>query len=452
MAKGVTFTKESAARIGVVVRAAEAEPREVLPGPRQSLQRREPVIIAEIVSPGTGIGLYSATQVRWTGTEFVTLVGARTWGGDLHEINDDTAVEEGTFVRVFPVGKEDGGIQWTFSVGAAAVKESIERDEDDGVIHLVNDELVPTNDPSMYGFDSLDSPTKEFKLFEQVTFLTAIRVNDITNEVEVQSRTGFVFKPSPPGTFAGVISDPTNVLDPVTTGVVLLLHMNGTDGSPVFLDNGCLAHAVVANGSVQIDTSIKKFGNAGGLFDRSTLDFLKIANSPAWNVAANDFTIDFFFSSSTQPPTGGDNTYRMFSVANSNTRNASNYSIDISIVRNEPGIVSIEFNTADGVNQFLTPGAIITSLFDGNFHHIACVRDGTTNRLFVDGAQATSVAIGTASLLFDPSLTLQIGSCIDGQLCNYTGSMDELRMVKGEALNTGTTFPVPTSEYADCGG
>ena len=451
MAKGVTFTKESAARIGVVVRAAEAEPRNLLPGPRQPLQRREPVIIAEIDSPGTGIGLYSATQVRWTGTEFVTLVGARTWGGDLHEINDDTAVEVGTFVRVFPVGKEGGGIQWTFSVGADPVKESIERDDSDGVIHLVNDELVPANDPSMYGFDSLDSPTKEFKLFEQRTFLSAMRLNDTTNEIEVQSFTGFVFKPSSPGPFVGIISDPTDVLDPVTTGLVLLLHMNGIDEATDFPDTGCLAHTVVANGSVQIDTSIKKFGSAGGLFASATSDFLKIANSQAWNVAAADFTIDGFFNSTIFPPTPANNVYRLFTVASSNSRGAGDYSIDV-VINNVAGVLEIAFNASDGTNEFLTPGFIITSLFDGANHHWAAVRDGATLRLFVDGSQVTSVAIGAASLLFNGSLTLQIGTAFNGTLSNYTGTMDEIRLVKGEALNNGTSFPVPSSEYADCGG
>lgn len=422
-------------------------------------------IFAKITAAGPTDGLYDAVEQKFRdlSDQFEDDPFGKTWGAtsgsftQIREINDDATVPVGTFVITLLETDDAGEERRVFAnpvssnVDSTAVKESIEKDTDDK-LHLVNDELVPTDDPSMYGFDSLDSPTKGFKLFEEVTFISAIRLNDTTNEIEVKSRTGFVYRPSSPGAFVGVISDPTNVLDPVTTGLVLLLHMNGPDGSPIFLDTGCLAHTVVANGSVQIDTAVKKFGNAGGLFARATSDFLKIANSQAWNVAAADFTIDFFFNSSTQPPTGGDNTYRLFSIANANTRNASNYSIDVVIVRDTPGIVSIIFNTSDGVTQFLTPGAIITSLFDGSFHHIACVRDGTTNRLFVDGVQATSVAVGGASLLFNGGLTLQIGSCFDGTSCNYTGTLDEIRMDKGTALNTGTTFPVPTSEHADCGG
>jgi len=72
---------------------------------------------------------------------------------------------------------------------------------------------------------------------------------------------------------------------------VLLLHMDGTDGSTVFIDDGATGHTVIAHGNAQIDTAYKKFGTGSGLFDGSG-DYLSIPDHANFNMASGRVAID----------------------------------------------------------------------------------------------------------------------------------------------------------------
>ncbi|MDY6790539.1 MAG: hypothetical protein SWH54_04640, partial [Thermodesulfobacteriota bacterium] len=72
---------------------------------------------------------------------------------------------------------------------------------------------------------------------------------------------------------------------------VLLLHMDGTDGSTLFTDDGVTGHTVTPYGNAQIDTAYKKFGTGSGLFDGDG-DYLSILDHADFNMSSGRVDID----------------------------------------------------------------------------------------------------------------------------------------------------------------
>src|SRR5690606_25450842 len=68
--------------------------------------------------------------------------------------------------------------------------------------------------------------------------------------------------------------------DPYWASVVLLLHMDGADGSTMFIDSSANGLTVTANGNAQIDTAQSKFGGAAALFDGNG-DYLALPSTGA---------------------------------------------------------------------------------------------------------------------------------------------------------------------------
>lgn len=66
------------------------------------------------------------------------------------------------------------------------------------------------------------------------------------------------------------------------------------------------------------------------------------------------------------------------------------------------------------------------SIKDNNWHHVACVRDGSTGRIFIDGVQA---ATGSGSVrLLDPSLTVAVGYDARNNNTYLKATVDDVRI------------------------
>lgn len=63
---------------------------------------------------------------------------------------------------------------------------------------------------------------------------------------------------------------------------------------------------------------------------------------------------------------------------------------------------------------------------DGNWHHVACVRDGTTGRVFIDGTQSAT-ASGAIRML-DPSLTIAVGCDARNNNAFLNAAVDDVRI------------------------
>ena len=78
------------------------------------------------------------------------------------------------------------------------------------------------------------------------------------------------------------------------------------------------------------------------------------------------------------------------------------------------------------------------------WNHVACVRDGSTARVYINGVQVGTGNIGTYSLN-DSATALRIGEDSTGNY-DLNGIMSNVRIINGTCLYTnGTTFTVPST-------
>jgi hypothetical protein len=83
----------------------------------------------------------------------------------------------------------------------------------------------------------------------------------------------------------------------------------------------------------------------------------------------------------------------------------------------------------------------------GTWYHIALVRSSGVVKFYVDGTALTkSTDIGGNANWTDIGAALRIGAWQSGSQYDFTGHMDEIRIVKGTAVWTANFTP-PTSEY-----
>ena len=79
------------------------------------------------------------------------------------------------------------------------------------------------------------------------------------------------------------------------SSVSLLLHMDGTNGSTLFVDSSQSPKSVTASGNAQISTTQSKFSGSSGLFDGSG-DYLSIpfTSGGGFDFGTSNFTVEFF--------------------------------------------------------------------------------------------------------------------------------------------------------------
>lgn len=191
---------------------------------------------------------------------------------------------------------------------------------------------------------------------------------------------------------------------------------------------------VLTNDGARISTAHSRFGGSSIYFDGAS-DALYLDNSPALDFGTGPFTIEFWmkadstdtystiFSKNTSAPsTGGDN---VLGISNNTINNLLTFNIGSQAV----------------VQSTSNPN-------DGNWHHIACVRDGANAYLFFDGVLQGSTSswstAATASLNFGRIGRWQGNNLTDN---NYRGWLDDIRITKGVALYT-SNFTPPAAELS----
>lgn len=214
---------------------------------------------------------------------------------------------------------------------------------------------------------------------------------------------------------------------PESSDTVLLLHMDGADGSTTFTDSSISAKTVTANGDAQIDTAQFKFGGASGLFD-GTGDYISIPDNADWDFGTGDWTIDFWFR---LPSVGG--IYRFMGSQAAETdwmwgdlqTNADN--------RVSLTIMGTLFNFS-GLNAS-----------SDTWTHLAFTRSGSSLRCFVNGSQIGSTQTDSSNI--SSAGAINIGRRNDAS-SEFNGWLDEFRIIKGRAAWTAS-FSAPTSPYSN---
>ena len=178
-------------------------------------------------------------------------------------------------------------------------------------------------------------------------------------------------------------------------------------------------------GNVRVSTDTKKYGTGSFYFD-GTGDYLLPPPSQNFAFRTGDFTIELWIKTSS---TADDGILQISTTAGGFTTSYTNGLMLTSYLGTLYwALDSSSVNTSTTIN-------------DGNWHHIAMTRSGSTVRVFKNGTQ-----ISTATRAGDVQGTnLVIGGYYQSA---YTldGYIDDLRITKGVARYT-TNFTAPTSAH-----
>lgn len=219
----------------------------------------------------------------------------------------------------------------------------------------------------------------------------------------------------------GPFGSASGAVAPAALDTLLLLRMNGSNGSTTFTDSSAYGRSVTANGDAAISTAQSKFGGASGLFDGSG-DYLLTAVSMDWD---EDFTLEFWLRR-VGAGSGQVNTVCAVGEIQSGVGG-------MHLALSTSGVVYLDNATTGGIQGGSAP-------LD-QWVHIAVVRQGGTNILYVDGAN-----VGTSEQTFDvTNSVVEIGGT--PRYGFYTnGYIDEFRIVAGTAIYTGDFTP-PTAPF-----
>lgn len=208
----------------------------------------------------------------------------------------------------------------------------------------------------------------------------------------------------------------------------LLLHADGTGAT--FIDSSNPAKTVTTNGNVTQSATQSKFGGKSAYFD-GIGDYLRVPDSSDWNFGSGDFSIDGWIY-----PTN-DAVVSQGIVTTMESQGSTDY-YGYAVRRFNNGTITFWHS---GGNATTTSTAPINT-----WSHIACVRSGTTLKIYINGIEGASVTNSSAinSYGSQPLIIGRTYSNYDGHY--YTGYIDEFRITKSVARWTANFIP-PTAPY-----
>jgi hypothetical protein len=231
--------------------------------------------------------------------------------------------------------------------------------------------------------------------------------------------------------------------DPFFSSTTLLLPGNGTNGAQnnTFLDSSTNAFSITRNGNttqgtfspfpLAFGTAYSAAANGGsGYFDGSG-DYLDVANGSALDLDTT-FTVDAWF----YQPTAGTGTIfsRGGGAANWSLTNGYQYNLMVF-----SGLLYWQWNVAGSAFSITA-----TAPAAGAWHHVAVGYNGTTTRVWLNGA-----SIGTSTNSYSLPTTRNITRAGISPVGTepFTGYISSFRMVKGtDVYGVGnTSITVPTA-------
>ena len=181
---------------------------------------------------------------------------------------------------------------------------------------------------------------------------------------------------------------------------------------------------VYAQGNAKLSTAIKKFGTASLALDGAG-DYVTLPSQVDFDFGTDNFTFEGWFYRSV-----GGVQVTLFDFRTSATQNA-------------PWL----FITSGGTLAYYVNGSTRISgaggITAGSWHHVAVSRNGTSTRIFVNGAQVGSTWTDTTDYIQSP---VTIGARYTGATEFFNGYIDDVRISKGVSRYSGT-FTTPTVPF-----
>jgi hypothetical protein len=204
------------------------------------------------------------------------------------------------------------------------------------------------------------------------------------------------------------------------------------DGSYVYINGAAwgfdtastrTAKIISVLGNTSIDTAVKKYGTASARFD-GTGDALTIPTNADFAFGTGAFTIECWV--------------RLNSLTG--TQILFDFRNDITTPSSYAPIITLSAGTL--VYQTIAGNRIVgTPLTTSTWYHVALARSGSSTKLFLDGIQVGSTYTDTNAYIQGP---LTIGAQFNGSF-SVNGYIDDLRVTKGLARYTTSSFVTPTS-------
>lgn len=214
---------------------------------------------------------------------------------------------------------------------------------------------------------------------------------------------------------------------------VLLLHMNGGNGSTNFIDSSLYNKSVNVFGSAQISTAQSQFGGSSGYFNNIDA-YLTVDNDSTLDFTTGDWTIEFFC--------------RIDPVETDILLNKADefgfYGYQLRIINDR---FSMKGYSADTIPELVYElgedvGPVI---IPATWYHIAAARQSNNFWLYINGQLIDST--NSNKNLYNSRGSLSIGGTNNGQGLT-SGYIDELRITKGICrYPNGANFPVPQNEF-----
>jgi hypothetical protein len=222
---------------------------------------------------------------------------------------------------------------------------------------------------------------------------------------------------------------------------MLLLHLDGADGSTTFTDSSTNTYAVTDAGDGQLDTAQYKFGLSSVVFD-GTGDGLSAGAAANWTFLSDGsaWTIDKRYK-----VTSIGTIQTLFDTAGGSTNNAgvnatilTNGKVRVYVARKVAGHYALDFTTTDNVP------------LDTNWHHIAITYNptGEIGTVYVDGTALAGTGTRVEAFSADaPANALKFGLNGDGASEPFGGWMDEIRV--SNVVRWTTDFTAPSQAYGN---
>ena len=218
--------------------------------------------------------------------------------------------------------------------------------------------------------------------------------------------------------------------DPHFDKVSLLLHMDGADGSTVFVDQ--MGAECLPIGDARISTARGVYGGSSLLLDGS-LDGLRVKHSSAMDFGTNDFTVEML----------------AYVTAHTNTTAAL---LSSSGDGWRPGECILRFDTGGVIGLYTNSGGVFvgTVAFPvGQWRHVAMCRVGGVVSIYLHGISVASGSLSGPLNFSNNGLSFLGYSDFDRQALN--GNITEFRVTKGVARYTANFTP-PAARLPDIPG
>lgn len=206
---------------------------------------------------------------------------------------------------------------------------------------------------------------------------------------------------------------------------VLLLHMDGTNGSTTFTDSSPNALTVTAHGAAQISTAWSQFGGASGSFAgnfgaATGQSALTVPHSGLFDFAAGDFTIEGFLR--LDALTGISNISHGLVCKRATTAVFAPFNIEAAL---SGGPTRLKGQVSVSGSSWITCQST-TNLAISTPYHWALCRSGTDLRLFLDGIQQDTTKTVSGALMTNTD-GVSIGAASMARDYGLDGNLDEVR-------------------------